>query len=249
MQQPDVWGGRRCPAPRPPVGEWRVRGARRPPLSALGARSLVCRALGAPLLSPARWSRRHECRGWLAGFLARFRGFGRVVAAAPRPSFMGFLSFRASARFVTFASGYTAPRWGARPAGGRFGAAPAPPPLMARGAPRPLLRFGWSLRSHRPAVRAASAQRCRASRGFFFGYRWGCFTGGWRSLRRVAAPLFRSASGLVGRFGSSAYGVPNRRALTARRLRGARSGAGCSLRAVASLSARRLSPSPAPLLR
>ena len=41
--------------------------------------------------------------------------------------------------------------------------------LLARGGPRPLLRFGCSLRSHRPTVRAASAHRCQASPAVFFG--------------------------------------------------------------------------------
>lgn len=169
-----------------------------------------------------------------------------VVAAAPRPSFVGFLSFRATARFVSFAAPCTAPRWGAHPAGGCFGAAPAPPPLMARGAPRPLLRFGWSLRSHRPTVRAASAHRCRASRGFFFGYRWGRFPVGWRSLHGGTVRPLRSPSGASLAAGLVAYGSLIPAQGKPRRVPAAHSGAGSSPLAVASLTASGLLPAPVP---
>lgn len=43
--------------------------------------------------------------------------------------------------------------------------------LLARGGPRPLLRFGCSLRSHRPTARAASAHRCQATPAVFIGWR------------------------------------------------------------------------------
>lgn len=77
--------------------------------------------------------------------------------------------------------------------------------LSARGGPRPLLRVGCSLRSHRPTVRAATAQRCRPTGGFFLGYRRPAGSVGCR-----CAPRACSAQGGAGGHSPLSAGKPIR---------------------------------------
>ena len=94
-----------------------------------------------------------------------------VVAAAPRRCVVGFCLSWAAARWCYFCWCFPLRPVGRTPLLAVLRSRVPARSLMARGVPRPLLRFGCSLRSHRPSAWAASAQRCRASRGLFFGYR------------------------------------------------------------------------------
>ena len=67
----------------------------------------------------------------------------------------------------------TAPSSGAQRLSRWLGAPPVPSPLVGSGVPPSPPRLGCSLRSHRPAVRAALAHRCQPTAGVFFGWRIG----------------------------------------------------------------------------